>query len=177
MKERVIAQADTRVSAIALTVFFTLLMALGAYVKIPLFVTPVPFTLQTLVLYISIAVLKKRAYSSHLLYVILGSAGLGFFANAGAGFAYLLGPTGGYIMGFILAAFVCGRFFCAGKNFAHYVLFFSLAAAIVYACGMSWLMGIYGFNFTQALMAGFVPFILAEVIKIGLASLFALKYK
>ena len=177
MKDRVLTYSDSRLATGALIAFFTLLMVLSAYVRIPLFITPVPLTLQTLVLFISIPVLKKRASLSQMLYVLLGVIGLPVFTNAGAGIVYLLGPTGGYLLGFIFAALLVGSIYKSGKSFLHYVLLFTGATAIIYASGASWLIGIHGLNLQQAFIAGVVPFMPAAVVKISLACLFAVKYK
>jgi biotin transport system substrate-specific component len=177
MREKVLTQSDSRITNVALVGFFTLLMVLSAYVRVPLFITPVPLTMQTLVLYMSIVVLRERASLSQILYVLLGVAGIPVFANAGAGLMYFFGPTGGYLLGFIFVAALAGHLFKKGQTFSHYVLFFTVATAIVYALGVSWLIGFYRLSPGAAIAAGVIPFIPGAVIKITLASLFAAKYK
>lgn len=177
MRAESIAKAHAPVAVYSLVVFFTLLMVISAFVRIPLFFTPVPLTMQTLVLYVSIAVLREKATLSQLLYLALGAAGLPVFTNAGAGLLYLAGPTGGYLIGFVLAAFLLGRFLPHEVSFARGLCFFGSAAALVYLCGISWLIAMHAFSLPQAVLAGVIPFMPGAAIKITLASLFAARYK
>jgi len=91
---------------------FALLTVIGAKIRVPLPFTPVPGTLQTIPVLLAGILLGARAgASSQILYLSLGMAGIPVFALAGAGPAYLLGPTGGFLPGFVAAAFVTGRRF------------------------------------------------------------------
>ena len=97
------------VCAVIGVTFFTLFTISGAYIRLPLPFTPVPVTLQTFTVLLAGAVLgRKLGISSQVLYVALGCTGLPVFANAQAGLLYLMGPTGGYLIGFALAAWVIG---------------------------------------------------------------------
>src|SRR5262245_52763921 len=88
-----------------LVIGFALLTWAGAKVAVPLPFTPVPGTLQTLAVLLAGAMLGARAgAASQMAYLVMGLAGLPVFALPGAGPAYFLGPTGGYLVGFILAA-------------------------------------------------------------------------
>ena len=94
---------------ITLSSMFAALTALGAYLIIPLPFSPVPLTLQTFFTYTSGAVLGKyRGALSQIIYIGLGCLGLPVFAGGKAGFGVLLGPTGGYLIGFVLGAFLIG---------------------------------------------------------------------
>jgi len=177
MRAEPVVKTHSRAAVYSLVVFFTLLMIISAFVRIPLLFTPVPLTLQTLVLYLSIVVLREKASLSQVFYLVLGAAGLPVFANAGAGLLYLAGPTGGYLIGFAAAALVLGRCLPDKLTFTRSVLFFSFAAFLVYFCGISWLMVMHKFSFWQAFLAGVVPFIPGAAIKITLVSLFAVRYK
>ncbi|MFH1503881.1 MAG: biotin transporter BioY [Candidatus Omnitrophota bacterium] len=165
------------VREISLIAAFTFLMSMSAYVRVPLFFTPVPLTMQTLILFLSIIALKKRAVISQLFYILLGTAGLPVFTNGGCGILYLAGPTGGYLMGFLIAAavfpYLLPKENCLRKN----VLFFSAAAIVVYCFGIAWLVLIHRFSFSAALIAGFYPFIPGAVIKIALASFLSLSIR
>ena len=91
-------------------VTFTLLTVLGAYIRLPLPFTPVPITAQTFFVFLSGLCLGKRwASISQIAYLLLGVGGLSVFTGGG-GFFYLVGPTGGYLFGFIVASWVIGRF-------------------------------------------------------------------
>lgn len=95
---------------LALITLFAALTALGARVAIPLPFTPVPVTLQVLFpLLAGLLLGSKRGALSQAEYVAAGLAGLPVFAKGGGGLAYFLGPTGGYLLGFIAAAFVVGE--------------------------------------------------------------------
>ena len=89
---------------------FVILTSLGAFVRIPLWFTPVPLTLQTFFVLLSGAILGANLGAlSQIVYIILGASGISIFANAGSGLIYLSGPTGGYILGFVFASFLIGR--------------------------------------------------------------------
>ena len=91
------------------TAAFTGLIALGSWISIPFI--PVPFTLQTLFVLLSGAVMRRYAVLPAALYVMMGILGIPVFHGGSAGLGILLGPTGGYILGFIPGAFVTGLFF------------------------------------------------------------------
>lgn len=91
-------------------------MVIGAYVYVPLPWTPVPITLQTFFVLLSGIILKRYAGLSHIIYIILGIGGLPVFTQAGAGMARLFGPTGGYLIGFVVAAMLVGLFYPVRKS-------------------------------------------------------------
>src|SRR6476646_4595119 len=130
---------------IAAVLFVTSLTAAAAQISVPLPFTPVPFTLQPMVVLLGGAALGSRlGMSSQVLYLALGLAGLPVFAASPVlpqGFARLLGPTGGFLMSYPLAAFVAG--FLAERGFDRRYLTSVLAMgaglAIVFACGIAWL--------------------------------------
>lgn len=159
----------------ALVSGFTFLMVLSAYVRIPLFFTPVPITMQTFVVYLSILFLKNKSFFSQGLYLFLGLAGLPVFTNFGSGFLYLLGPTGGYIVGFILAAAVFSRFLPRSESFLKNFIFFLLPAAAIYTLGVLWLIAFHKFSLSLAVAGGLLPFLAGEILKISLASLIAMR--
>ena len=151
---------------------FVLAMAFGAYIRIPLPFTPVPITLQTFFVLLSGAMLGKRfGLLAQISYVAIGAFGLPVFQNYLAGPAALLGPTGGYIMGFIYASYVVGRLLenkdaTAPKVFASFLA----GIAIIYLCGAMWLVSAYKMPPVQALYVGILPFIPGDILKISLAT-------
>jgi len=157
---------------VSLGITFTILMIASAFVRIPLFFTPVPLTLQTLVLYISLGAIRKGAFFSQGLYFLLGIIGLPVFANGGAGIFYILGPTGGYLLGFLIVAALFPYFLPKSKSFLRNFIFFSLAAVVVYIFGLSWLVLIHNLSLRSALIAGFYPFLIGETLKIFTAAFF-----
>src|ERR671910_1051854 len=124
----------------ALIVVFSAFVALTAQVEIPL--RPVPITLQTLGVLLTGALLgSSRGVLALLLYLAEGAVGLPVFAGGAAGLAYMLGPTGGYLVGFVLAAGLVG--WLAERGWGRRLVWTALAMAIgnlvIYALGVAWL--------------------------------------
>lgn len=156
-----------------LVVSFVIMTALGAYVRIPLPFTPVPITMQTFFVVLCGAVLGRRLGSfAQILYVSVGAFGVPVFQGYGRGFLYLLGPTGGYLAGFIIAAFLAGLLTEREKsaNFFHILFSMSLGILAIYAFGISWLMFTMKLNLWKAISLGFVPFIPGAAVKLISAS-------
>lgn len=153
---------------------FVVMMSLGAYIRIPLPFTPVPITLQTFFVILSGAVLGKKFGSfAQISYVALGILGAPVFQGYGAGFLYFLGPTGGYLIGFVLASFVVGALIDRKEkshHLAYVMLAMSLGLFTVYLSGIAWLMIGHKFAFTTAVSLGFVPFIPGAIAKLITAS-------
>jgi biotin transport system substrate-specific component len=149
---------------------FALALVLAAQAKIPLFFSPVPLTLQTFVVYLALRILKKKAVFSVGLYLVAGIVGLPVFAGNSLGISYLAGPTGGYILGFLVACLVIPFIFTDSKSFIRNVVSFLFAGAIIYGLGLIWLVSLYRLNLGTALIAGLYPFILGEAIKITSAA-------
>ncbi len=153
---------------------FVLFTAIGAYVRIPLFFTPVPLTLQTFFVLLSGAVLGRRwGALSQTLYVSLGAFGLPVFQGYGYGISHILGPTGGYLFGFICASYIAGYFTerAVFKNRGLSILLAMITGLIaVYLCGVAWLKLFLGVNFKVSLIMGLYPFLPGEVIKVIAAS-------
>lgn len=163
-----------RLAAVALFVIAT---AVGARISVPVPLTPVPMTLQTLFVLLSGALLgPKLGATAQLAYLGAGIAGLPVFVG-GAGLAYLLGPTGGYLMTFPLAAFLAGlvvdRVPRTGLTGAA-LLFVTLFAAslVVLLGGSAWLAMMTG-DFRGALALGFLPFLAGDLLKVALTALLA----
>jgi len=92
----------------SLASLFSTLTALGAYISIP--ISHVPITLQTFFVYLAGAILgSKLALLSQIIYILIGIIGFPVFAYGKAGFGVLIGPTGGYLIGFIIGAYIIGR--------------------------------------------------------------------
>jgi len=146
--------------------------AFAAKIAIPLPGTPVPFTLQVVCVVLAGAILGPRlGAASQLGYVSVGAAGAPIFA-AGGGLAYLVGPTGGYLVAFPLAAYVVGTI--AGRAGGPLRLLIALAGGVlaIHAGGAAWLAIVTG-DLALALEYGVGPFLLLDVVKVGLALLIA----
>jgi biotin transport system substrate-specific component len=161
----------------AVVLFVTVLTVVAAQVSIPLPFTPVPFTLQPMVVLLGGAALGSRlGMSSQILYIALGIAGLPVFAASPVlpqGFARLLGPTGGYLMSYPLAAFVAGYLAERGFDRRYLTSVAAMAAglAIIFSCGVAWMaFGPPHVGVTAAVATGLVPFIPADVLKIFAAA-------
>jgi biotin transport system substrate-specific component len=163
---------------IGAVVFVTVLTAVAAQISIPLPFTPVPFTFQPMVVLLGAAALGSRlGLLSQILYLALGFAGVPVFAASPLlpqGAARLLGPTGGYLMAYPFAAFAAGWLAERGFDRWYFTAVVSMMCglAIVFAGGVLWLtiasrpsMGLSG-----ALAAGFVPFIVPDLLKLLLAA-------
>ena len=147
----------------------TVLLALSAKVQVPFW--PVPMTMQTfVVLILGIAYGSRLGASTGVLYLVEGAVGLPVFAK-GAGIAYLIGPTGGYLIGFVIAMYVVGLL--AEKHWDRSVIgiigAMLIGEVIIFVLGVGWLATIIGFS--KAIAGGLTPFLLAEVFKIALAAL------
>lgn len=158
---------------------FIILTSLGAFVRIPLPFTPVPITLQTFFVLLSGAFLgSSLGVITQLSYALLGVLGLPIFSQTGSGVFYLLGPTGGYIIGFILASLFVGRSIDYAKNNSLLVLvIFCVGDFILLACGTIWLRIIFGYSLAKLLFIGFIPFIPGDLLKAGLAAGLYLRLK
>jgi biotin transport system substrate-specific component len=155
---------------------FALLTGTGAFFRIPLPFTPVPLTLQTFFVLLSGAVLgSRKAFYSQILAFSMGAAGVTAFA-AGKGWLVIFGPTGGYLLGFMLAALFVGLLHKYSENpsFLFSVWAMALGNLIILGLGTIRLAAFVG-GMEKALLLGFYPFIIGDIIKIiSAAALFQL---
>ena len=157
----------------ALVLAGSLLIALSAQVAILLPFSPVPVTGQTLAVLLVGALLGSRRGSLAVLtYVVQGLAGLPVFAGGAFGLVRLLGPTGGYLVGFVAAAFLVGLLAERGwdRRVSTTAAAMTLGNLVIYATGALWLAAFVG-GLDQALALGVAPFIPGDLLKIGAAAL------
>jgi biotin transport system substrate-specific component len=167
------AVAQTRTHSLSRNVVLVMgasvLMGILGRFSVPLPFTPIPITLANFgVLLIALTLGSRRASAAMLLYLAEGSMGMPVFSPAGpGGIAQLLGPTGGYLMAYPVAAFVAGWI---AERGARNVLRLGGAALIgevlLFAGGIAWLMTLTHAHLAQAANWGVYPFAFAEVIKI-----------
>ncbi|HEV8392837.1 MAG TPA: biotin transporter BioY [Vicinamibacterales bacterium] len=160
--------------------FFAALTAAAAQVSVPLPFTQVPFTFQPTIVLLSGLVLGPRlGAASQLLYLAAGIAGLPVFAASPAlppGVWRLLGPTGGYLLSYPLAAFIAGALARRGfdRRYLSSIAAMALGLVVIYACGTLWLayasVGRTAIGLASAFATGVVPFVIADIVKLAAAA-------
>jgi len=149
----------------------SILLAISSKIKIPFY--PVPMTMQTfIVLLIGIAFGWKLGVATISLYLFEGIIGLPVFSGTpekGLGLVYFTGPTMGYLIGFLIAAYIAGKFVYK-NNFIINFLKLSFATSFIYILGMIWLGSLIGWD-KPIFKLGAQPFLLAELLKILIATL------
>ena len=150
------------------------LTGLLAQIRIPLPTTPVPITGQVLAVLLCAALLGGNyGMLSQVMYYALGAMGFKWFAGGTFGTAVLTGVTGGYIVGFIVAAFflgACTRHFKMAATFGGMVAFMLMAVALIYFFGVFQYMLVMRLSPAQAIAGGAWPFIAFDVIKALIAA-------
>lgn len=152
------------------------LIAVAAQISVPLW--PVPVTLSTLAVMIIAATLgTTRGSLSVVGYMTAGALGLPVFAGAAALSA--VRPTFGYLIGFVLASILIGLMVSnwAGNSPLRLSAVFVLATVVIYLLGAGWLVVGFGMSVTQALMAGVVPFLIGDALKIVIATTFVTGFR
>jgi len=174
----VVSGAELSIAFRACAVLFvTVLTAAAAQVSIPLPFTPVPFTLQPMIVLLGGAALGPRlGMYSQVLYLAAGIAGLPVFAASPIlpqGIGRLLGPTGGYLMSYPFAAYLAGALAARGfdRRFTSSVVAMGLGLLVIFAFGVAWMAwGATPIGLQRALAGGFYPFVLVDALKVLLAA-------
>lgn len=160
-----------------LCALFAALTAVCSMISIPLPFTPVPINLATLSVFLAGGLLgSKYGALSQLVYVVLGAVGLPVFHNFTGGLGIITGPTGGYIIGYVAAAWLIG--FLAektGRGFYRNIVGMAAGLAVCYALGTLWFMYLTSTGLTAALMLCVVPFLIGDAIKIGAGAILVKK--
>jgi len=154
-------------------VFFCALTALASSARIYLPFSPVPITLQTMAVALGGVFLGAwGGISSQLLLIALSGLGFQVFSGTQTGWASLVGPTGGYVLGFMLYAFVLGALRDRGalKGMTRSFILILASSLFVLVPGVLWLKVSQSMTWSVALSAGFVPFLIGDVIKSFLAA-------
>jgi len=157
---------------------FAALTAVGGFISIPLY--PVPLTLQTLFTLLAAMILGSvMGASSQIIYVLLGVIGLPVFAGFKAGVGILFGPTGGFLFGFIISAYIIGKIveLKKEKNIFYYFLAGIIGTIILYIIGITQLSLVTGIGIKKAITVGMLPFLPGDILKIIAASFIARKFK
>lgn len=145
------------------------LTAVGAYIAIP--VGPVPIVLQSLFILLSGLLLGSAwGVAAVGIYLLAGAIGLPVFAGGAGGIGRFIGPTGGYLFGFLPAVYIIGLISEREKQSARIDIIAMLCGTIIiYACGVSWLKTLTGMDLKKAVAVGMIPFVIGDSIKIAAA--------
>ena len=152
---------------------FAALTAAVSPIKIPLGFTPVPITLQTVMVLVSGALLGANLGAlAQFLYILVGALGLPVFAGGGSGFGALVGPTSGYLFGFIAAAYVVGKLVEKAKNrkYLQIVIAMLVGTLVIYVFGVVGGIIVTGLPLTQILVGWVLPFIIGDIVKLLVAA-------
>ena len=164
-------RTPTLVRHVALIVAGTLIVALTAQIVIPM--TPVPFTAQTFgVLAVGAALGFHRGTLALLLYLVVGAAGLAVFAEGSSGVAKIVGATGGYLIGFAVAAAIVGRLAELGwdRHIGGSLAAMAIGTAVIYAIGVPWLKVTLGIPWETAVSEGMTKFLIWDAAKLVVAA-------
>ncbi|MBW3641626.1 MAG: biotin transporter BioY [Actinobacteria bacterium] len=159
----------SRVRTITLVVGFALLSALAAQITFYLPWTPVPVSGQTFAVLLAGATLGWQAGSaSQLLYLVLGAVGLPFYADGAGGWDVVSGPTGGYLVGFVVAAALVGRLAERRQDRALLTSVPAMLAgtAVIYVFGVAWLAHVLDIGAATAVEKGLAPFVIGDAVKL-----------
>jgi biotin transport system substrate-specific component len=164
---------SSQVKIMVFTSLFVALIAVGAFIAIP--IGPVPIVLQNMfVLLAAILLGPVWGLVCVAIYLLIGLAGLPVFAGGTSGIGKLLGPTGGYLLGYLPCVFVTAwisKFF--GNKFGSDILAMVIGSIIVYAVGVLWLSTVINKSLQDTLVVGMYPFIIGDAIKIVAAAFVA----
>ena len=161
--------------SLLIVILGSILLTISAKIKIPFY--PIPMTMQTfVVLFLGISFGYKIGVATVILYLLEGIVGLPVFSNSpekGLGIAYFVGPTMGYLIGFVFASFLAG-YLKYNSNFVFTFIKLTLTTSIIYILGVLWLGNLIGWE-KPILQLGVFPFLLAELFKILLLTLLVKK--
>jgi biotin transport system substrate-specific component len=170
---RLSERLNARARHAALILAGTILISLAAQVSIPVPGSPVPITGQTFGVLLSAGALGfRRAIASTVLYLLIGIVGLPVFAHGTHGLEVITGATGGYLLGFVVAAAVVGRLAELGwdRNLVGGIGAMLIGSALIYAIGLPWLGFVAHLDLDTTLQKGLYPYIPGDVIKLALAA-------
>lgn len=168
-----------KISDITLVALMTAVICLCSWITVPL--GSIPFTLQTFGVFLALRFLGgQKGTLSIIIYLLLGASGLPVFSNFGAGIGKILGPTGGYLLGFIFSGITVILLEKVDKRIKYFrILTDIIAAAVYYALGTAWFylfIGVKnGMSIFAVLSACVIPFVLPDIVKIAAAEIIALK--
>ncbi len=173
METASITNSQDRLRMTVYTSLMVAFIAAGAFIQIP--IGPVPIVLQNMFVLLA-AILLGPVWGSACVavYLLIGFAGLPVFAGGSSGVGKLLGPTGGYLLGYLPCAAAAGAISkMLGRNLAADIIAMTAGSVIVYAAGVPWLKAVTAMSWSKAFGLGMYPFIIADIIKIIAAAFIA----
>lgn len=161
-----------KVHDLTITALMAAVICILAPYSIPIPISQTPLTLATLAVYIASIILGwKFATVSVIIYILIGAAGVPVFSNFGSGFQKIIGPTGGYLIGYIAVTLIAGWFADRfERKVVFHVLGMILGTAALYFLGTAWMGYSLNLSFKAAVTAGVLPYIPLDIIKIAAAA-------
>ncbi len=156
---------------VLLVVGASIILGLFANVSIPLWFTPVPIATQSGVVILLAALLgSKRAPAAVALFLAQGAVGLPVFANGTGGFVKLIGPTGGYFLGYLAAAYITAKIIemSPERTLKNALVAMIVGAGLILTIGAGWLASFVGVK--QAFVMGILPFLAGDALKIAVGA-------
>jgi len=149
------------------------LTAVGAYIHVPF--GPVPIVLSTLFVILSGLLLGSRwGPASMALYLLVGAIGIPVFAGGRGGFAHFIGPTGGYLMGYLVSAWITGLISeRTNRLLMRDVIAVVIGSLTLYGCGVPWLKIVTQMSWSKTLLMGVIPFLIGDAFKASVAVILA----
>jgi len=147
------------------------LLCIISPISIPTVISPINITLQTLVLTIITILRGKNSFLIIFGYLIIGGLGLPVFSGFKGGFSVLIGPSGGFLLGFLFFPLPIIRFLNDSISKVHAFLIFLLSHLIVYLPGLLWLKLYLGISLIKLFKIGFIPFLPGDLIKIVICTI------
>ena len=158
------------VQKMAIIALMTAVLCILAPISIPIFISPVPVSLGVLAVYLTAYVLSPLdATISVIIFILLGTFGLPVFSGYSGGLSKLVGPTGGYIIGFLFTVYISSLFIHMKKGIIFDVIGMITGLALCYILGTIWFSYQQGKGFIASLLLCVVPFLIGDAIKIIVA--------
>ena len=158
------------VQKMAIIALMTAVLCILAPISIPVFISPVPISLGVLAVYLTAYVLSPLdATISVIIFILLGTFGLPVFSGYSGGLSKLVGPTGGYIIGFLFTVYISSLFIHMKKGIIFDVIGMISGLALCYILGTIWFSYQQGKGFIASLLLCVVPFLIGDAIKIIVA--------
>ena len=158
------------VQKMAIIALMTAVLCILAPISIPVFISPVPISLGVLAIYLTAYVLSPLdATISVIIFILLGTFGLPVFSGYSGGLSKLVGPTGGYIIGFLFTVYISSLFIHMKKGIIYDVIGMITGLALCYILGTIWFSYQQGKGFIASLLLCVVPFLIGDAIKIIVA--------